>query len=102
MESRDRSRSKGALFELLSLKMIPEGSRGALGGLLGRLWNPPGRSWAALGALLGALGLQNFQYFFKNDRKNSKFVVLEALGLLGVPRAIRARFLTLRGSILIL
>ena len=65
---------------------------------------PPGApwetSWGDFGALLGApgpllgrswalLGLKIFQFFFKNVRKNSKLVVLEALGLLlGVPWAI--------------
>ena len=61
-------------FELISVKMIPEGSPerserrlgtllGALGALLGRSWGALGRSWAlwrrsggALGALLDALG----------------------------------------------
>ena len=37
-------------------KWVPRAPRGALGGLLGRLWDSPGRSWAALGALLGGLG----------------------------------------------
>ena len=55
-ESRVGSSSKVAFFELPSLKMVSRAPQSALGGLLGRLWGPPGRSWGALGALLGALG----------------------------------------------
>jgi len=53
MESRDRSRSKGALFEFLSFKMALEGSPGRLGrppgAILGSSWALLGRSWSALG-----------------------------------------------------
>ena len=52
-ESRDRSRSKGALFEFLSFKMALEGSPGRLGrppgAILGSSWALLGRSWSALG-----------------------------------------------------
>ena len=58
-ESRDRSPSKAASFELRSLRMVPGGltgaSLGALERLLGRSWALLGRSWALLGRSWGAL-----------------------------------------------
>ena len=59
-----------------------EASRGDSGVLLGA----PGR---LLGRSKALLGFKIFAEVFKNAGKNSKFVLLEALGLLsGVPRAI--------------
>ena len=66
-ESRDRSPSKAAFFELRGVKMSLESSTGSLGrppgaplGVLGKLfgqsWGALRRSWGALGAVLGALG----------------------------------------------
>ena len=72
-ESRDRSRSKGALFELLSLKMEPEGPPGRLGRPPGATLGP---SLALLGRSWGALGPQNFPDFFQKCTKKLEICCL--------------------------
>ena len=51
----DRLR-KAIVSKLRRCKLVRNGLRGALGGVLRVTWAPSGRSWEALGAILGALG----------------------------------------------
>ena len=53
-ESRDGSFAKGAFSMLRCFKMV---RIGALGGVLRFTWVHSGRSWEALRAILGALGV---------------------------------------------
>ena len=97
-ESRDRSPSKAAFFELRRLKMCPECC-------LGRLWTLLSGSWGALAALLGALGaLLDRSWGLLGALGTLLGRSWGALGALlgapGSPGTILARLLTPRGSIL--
>ena len=55
--SRATDRVRKARFSSLQAsKWSPRAPWSALGGLLGRFWDPHGRSWTDVGSLLGALG----------------------------------------------
>ena len=77
MESHDRSHSKSALSEFLTLKMVPEGSPGCLG-------RPPGAtlrfSWALLGGSWVALRRSGASKFSKSFQKCSKKLEICSLG----------------------
>ena len=78
-ELRNRSLAERSFFELVSVKMVPEGSPerlerrlgtllDALGAPLGRSWAPLGRSWVPLGRSWAS----HFSGFFQNLPKKLK------------------------------
>ena len=76
-ESHNRSHSKSALSEFLTLKMVPEGSPGCLG-------RPPGAtlgfSWALLGSSWVALRRSWASKFSRSFQKCSKKLEICSLG----------------------